>query len=467
MSLLKSLQEALGERLIQDEAVLDAHRHDSWALSQIRVQRGDPPPRPLAVVAAASVEDVQATLRLCHAAGASVVPYGAGSGVVGGVSTSADQVVLSTAKLSGLISLSDADMTATFWAGTKGDVAEAICQEAGLTIGHWPQSIALSSVGGWVATRASGQLSTGYGNIEDIVLDLEVVLPDGRLLRTRRVPRAAAGPDLRHIFLGSEGTMGVITAVTFSLRVLPEASRGQAFHFASLDAGLEAIRRIIRAGWRPPVVRLYDAAEARRQFDSWCPDGRHLLLLLHEGPTGLVEAHEVGCAALCTAGLAADRGEPADAAAVTHWLSQRNHVPTLGQLSAIGLVVDTIEISATWQRIGAVYEAVKATLAQVPELVAVSAHASHAYRSGVNLYFTFVAQPAEREQMERVYTECWDRTMAATAAAGGSISHHHGIGRVRRGFMGEELGEVGVDVLRAVKAALDPDGRLNPGVLIP
>lgn len=461
MSLLEDLQAALGERLIQDEAVLDAHRHDSWALSQIRVQRGDPPPRPLAVVAAGSVEDVQTTLRLCHAAGASVVPFGAGSGVVGGVSTSADQVVLSTAKLSGLIALSDQDLTATFWAGTKGDVAEAICQEAGLTIGHWPQSIALSSVGGWVATRASGQLSTGYGNIEEIVLDLEVVLPDGRRMSTRRAPRAAAGPDLRHLFLGSEGTMGIITAVTFSLRALPESTRGQAFHFASLGAGLEAIRRIIRAGWRPPAVRLYDAAEARRQFDTWCPDGRHLLLLLHEGPTGLVDAHEAGCAALC------DDGEPADAAAVTHWLSQRNHVPTLGQLSAIGLVVDTIEVSATWQRIGAVYEAVKATLSEVPELVAVSAHASHAYRSGVNLYFTFVAQPSERAQMERVYTECWDRTMAATAAAGGSISHHHGIGRVRRGFLVEELGEVGVDVLRAVKAALDPAGRLNPGVLIP
>ncbi len=462
MSLLDDLQSTLGDRLCLDPAVLDAHRHDAWALSQIRDQRGDPPPRPLAVVAATSAADVQATLRLCSAAGASVVPFGAGSGVVGGVSTSADQVVLSTAKMSGLVSMSADDLTATFLAGTRGDVAEAICQEAGLTIGHWPQSIALSSVGGWVATRASGQLSTGYGNIEDIVLDLEVVLPDGQLLTTKRIPRAAAGPDLRHLFLGSEGTTGVITAVTFSLRPLPAVSRGAAFHFATLADGLDAIRRIIRTGWRPTVVRLYDDAETRRQFDAWCPDGRCILLLLHEGPAGLVDAQEAGCAALCQT-----TGTATDVAAVDSWLAVRNHVPTLGQLSAIGLVVDTIEVSAAWSRIGAVYDAVTASLSEVPELVAVSAHASHAYRSGVNLYFTFVAQPAERAEMERVYTECWRRTMEATAAAGGGISHHHGIGRVRREFMPRELGAVGVDVLRRVKAALDPEGILNPGVLIP
>ena len=450
MSLLEDLSEALGDRLCTDASALDAHRHDAWALAQIRDQRGDGAPRPLAVVAAASVEDVQATLRLCQAAGVAVVPFGAGSGVCGGVSTSADEVVLSTAAMKGLVSLNSKDLTATFRAGTRGDVAEALCQEAGLTIGHWPQSIALSSVGGWIATRASGQMSTGYGNIEDIVLDIEVVLPDGRILRTKRTPRAAAGPDLRHLFLGSEGTMGVITEVTFSLRPLPAVSRGQAMHFASFDDGLDAIRRIIRDGWRPPVVRLYDAAESRRQ-----------LLLLHEGPPGLVDAQEAGCAAVCA------NGEITDPAATDHWLSERNHVPTLGQLSAIGLVVDTIEISATWSCIGAVYTAVKASLEAVPEIVAVSAHASHAYRSGVNLYFTFVAQPPQRENMEAVYTECWRRTMVATTGAGGTISHHHGIGRVRRDFMAEEIGEVGVSLLRSIKATLDPDSCLNPGVLIP
>ncbi|MFT5683453.1 MAG: alkyldihydroxyacetonephosphate synthase, partial [Myxococcota bacterium] len=232
--------------------------------------------------------------------------------------------------------------------------------------------------------------------------------------------------------------------------------------FATLTDGLDAIRRIIREGWRPTVVRLYDAAESRRQFDAWCPDGRCILLLLHEGPAGMVDAQSDGCATLCET-----TGTPTNAAAVDCWLAVRNHVPTLGQLSAIGLVVDTIEVSAAWSRIGAVYDSVTASLSEVPEMVAVSAHASHAYRSGVNLYFTFVAQPAEREAMERIYTECWRRTMVATAAAGGGISHHHGIGRVRRDFMPQELGAVGVDVLRRLKAALDPDGLLNPGVLIP
>ena len=165
-----------------------------------------------------------------------------------------------------------------------GGEAERRVQKEGLTIGHWPQSVDLSTVGGWVATRAAGQFSTAYGSIEDLVLALEVVLPDGSVLRTRETPRAAAGPDLRQLFMGSEGTLGVVTEVTFSLRPLPESRALAAFHFASLDAGLEAIRRFMRAGWRPPVVRLYDERESQRQFPKECPDGRCMLILVHEGP---------------------------------------------------------------------------------------------------------------------------------------------------------------------------------------
>jgi alkyldihydroxyacetonephosphate synthase len=227
-------------------------------------------------------------------------------------------------------------------------------QEHGLTIGHWPQSIELSTVGGWVATRASGQYSTAYGNIEDVILDLEVVLPDGQILRTPRTPRAASGPDLRHCFLGSEGTLGVVTEVTFSLRPLAEHHVRQAFHFDGLHSALSSVQRLMREGWRPPVVRLYDPRESRRHFGDACPSGRAMLILLHEGPKGAVAAESEAVAALCCDAA----GQRAESSAVDEWFDKRNDVPTFRSLAEAGLVVDTIEIASTWQYLPGIYDAV-------------------------------------------------------------------------------------------------------------
>jgi len=457
------LREQFGERVLTDAESLAAHWRDSWVLSELREIEGDALPSPLAVVEAESTEDVSRVLRTCRAAGTPVVPFGGGSGVCGGVVVPEGAVVLSTARMGGLVELNDADLTATFRAGTNGMEAERRVQRAGLTIGHWPQSIELSTVGGWVATRASGQYSTAYGNIEDVLLDLEAVLPDGSVVRTRRTPRASTGPDLRQIFLGSEGTLGVVTEVTFSLRPLPVSSRGQAFHFESLQAGLEAIRRVVRMGWLPPVVRLYDARESERHFPDTCPSGRAMLILLHEGPESLVAAQLLDVAAIC-----ADSGGMETAAtAVDEWLVKRNDVPGFTTFLKKGIILDTIEIASTWSAAGEVYERAMASLAEVPGLLLASAHSSHSYRSGTNLYITFVARPEDRAQMETIYRECWRRTIDASVAAGGGISHHHGIGRVRRDRMVDEIGVTGVSLLRGLKRSLDPDDLLNPGVLLP
>ena len=463
MSLVSRLRKALGARVLTDEASLAAHRRDYWALAEIRDLLGQGAPPPLAVVRAESSQDVVTTLRMCRSARVPVIPFGGGSGVCGGIEARPDCVVLSTRGLDGLVSFDARNLTASFRAGTMGGEAERRIQKEGLTIGHWPQSVELSTVGGWVATRAAGQFSTAYGSIEDLVLALEVVLPDGEVLRTRETPRAAAGPDLRQLFMGSEGTLGVVTEVTFSLRPLPESRALAAFHFATLDAGLDAIRRFMRVGWRPPVVRLYDATESRRQFPKECPEGRNMLLLVHEGPTGAVTAEVAGVAALC----ADEGGVAAEAAAVEHWLEHRNQVPSFRELNERGLVVDTIEVAATWDRVMPVYDGVTASLRELPEVVLASAHSSHSYRSGTNLYFTFAARVEDKEKMPAIYQECWRRTMRATIASGGGIAHHHGIGRVRREFLGDEIGDAGLGVLRALKRALDPDDLLNPGVLVP
>lgn len=458
-----ALEKALGERVRTDAETRAAHSRDSWVLSELDDLEGRPPAPPCAVVLAESTEDVVRTLVVTREAGVPVVPYGGGSGVCGGVRATADCVVLSTERLTGLLELDDANLYARFAAGENGMEAERRVQKEGLTIGHWPQSVELSTVGGWVATRASGQYSTLYGNIEDVLLDLECVLPDGTLLSTRRTPRASAGPDLRQLFLGSEGTLGVVTQVGFSLRPLPEASRGQAFHFESLEAGIEPIRRLMRDGWRPPVVRLYDARESERHFPDHCPSGRAMLILLHEGPAALVEAQLAALKAICEA----TGGGEADAAAVDLWLEKRNHVPGFRGYLEKGIILDTIEVACTWDLAAPLYRRCTGSLLEVPGILLATGHSSHSYRSGTNLYITFVARPERREDMADTYRECWRRVMQACAELGAGIAHHHGIGRVRRDWLAREVGPAGVAMLRAVKRALDPDDLLNPGVLLP
>lgn len=459
---IRTLEDALGDAVHTDEASRARHRRDSWVLGELRELEGDPGPLPAAVVEPRSTEEAARAVRILREARVPVVPFGGGSGVCGALRVPEGAAVLSTAALTGLRELDEGNLLARFGAGTNGMEAERRVEEAGLTIGHWPQSIELSTVGGWVATRAAGQYSTGYGNIEDVLFALEAVLPDGSIVRTRPTPRAAAGPDLRHFFLGSEGTLGLVTEVTFSLRALPEARKGQAFHFPTLAEGVEALRLLMRAGHRPPVLRLYDAAETARLFGDHAPEGRCLAILLHEGPEGVVAGEVQAVAELCRA----QGGVGTDAKAVDDWLEHRNRVPGFRGFLEKGVILDTIEVAATWDRVMPLYERVCAALHEVPGLRVASAHSSHSYRSGTNLYFTFVARPDDPARMSQVYRSCWRRVMAATLEVGGGISHHHGIGRVRRDWLPEELGTGGLALLRAVKGTLDPQGLWNPGVLL-
>jgi alkyldihydroxyacetonephosphate synthase len=463
VSHVDTLARELGPIVHTDAERLARHGRDAWMLAEIDAFEGATRPQPLAVLEPTSTAEVARALALCRALRVPVVPFGGGSGVCGAIQPETGAVALSTRALAGLRRVDAVDLLAVYGAGTLGGDAERLLEPHGLTLGHWPQSIELSTVGGWVATRASGQYSTAYGNIEDLVLALEVVLPDGSVLRTRETPRAAAGPDLRQLFLGSEGTLGVVTEVTFSVRARPAATRGQAFHFASFAAGLEPIRRALRGGFAPPVARLYDARESRRNFRDFVPRDRALLLLLHEGPAAVVPCEVEYVERLCReAG-----GVPTDAVVADHWLARRNHVPSFRSFLEQGVVVDTIEVAATWSRVGALYEGVVAALARVPGVLAATAHSSHSYRSGTCLYFSFAAKPDDPRRLRETYTACWQAAMQATLAAGGGIAHHHGIGRVRRPWLAAELGDAGIGVLRAVKRALDPDGLLNPGNLLP
>jgi alkyldihydroxyacetonephosphate synthase len=460
---LRRLRAAVEGHVQTTPEVLAAHRRDSWVLSELRDLEGSLTALPVAVVEPGSTEEVARVLGVCHEMGTPVVPYGGGSGVCGGIVAPEGSVVLSTARLLGIVALEETDLCASFRAGTNGLEAERRVAEAGLTLGHWPQSIELSTVGGWVATRASGQFSTGYGSIEDMVLGLEVVLADGAVLRLPAHARSATGPDLRQLFLGCEGTLGIVTEVTLSLRRSPAARVGAACHFSGFAEGLDAVRSLLAAGFSPPVVRLYDPAESQRHFPEVCPDGRAMLLLLHEGPAALVDAAAEAGVALC----AEAGGTSADAAAVDQWLEHRNRVPGFREFLERGIIVDTIEVTCPWSTATELYERVTSSLRQVEGILLATAHSSHQYRSGTGLYFTFAARPANPADMAGTYGECWRHALDATLALGGAISHHHGIGRVRRRALREGLGDSGVALLRTLKQALDPTGLLNPGVLIP
>jgi alkyldihydroxyacetonephosphate synthase len=466
MRAVAELKAALPEgRVATAEDVRRAHAHDYWALQAIRDVGGRPVEPPACVVFPESTAEVSRVLAIADRERTPIVPFGLGSGVCGGVEPGPDAVVVDLSRMAALVEVDGRSLTATAQAGLRGSECERLLAEQGYTHGHFPQSIALSTVGGWVATRASGQLSTRYGNIEDLVLALEVVLPGGRVVRTFPAPRASTGPDLRQVFLGSEGTLGIVTEVALKISPKPARQAGFAARLRDWADGLEVTRELLQAGWRPAVLRLYDGVEAQRNFGTWCPEPAPLLLVMSEGSEAMSAALELELEAARSA-CRVRGGEILGEEPLRHWLGHRNSVPSWPDLLAAGLVVDTLEVSATWDRVGPLHERVTAAIRAVPGILAASGHTSHAYTTGVNIYFTFVGQAKETDAQERIYRESWHAAMEATIASGGSIAHHHGIGRIRRGYLERELGTAGLDVLRGVKRALDPNGIMNPGVLV-
>lgn len=453
----------LGSDVVRwDADSLTQHSRDSWCLSVLRSMRGTLTARPLCVISPTAVEQISAALQYANHHRLAVVPFGAGSGVCGGVLPAEGAMVIDLRRMNRIVELNDTALLVRVQAGMMGNTFEAALNAAGYSARNFPQSIDLSTVGGWVSTRAAGQFSTRYGSTEDLLLALEVVLPDGRVVRTRVGPRSATGPDMRNIFLGAEGTLGVVTEATMRIVPLPEHSIGQGFSFASMHDGLEAIRLFVRTGWRPPVVRLYDGVETARLFPDVSSGNNCLLLLLSEGPAALTAAESAACASVS----ASVGGQSVGNGPVQRWLGERNHVPGFESFLERGLVLDTIEVATTWDHINDLYREVIAALQQVDGILVASGHSSHSYAQGTNIYFTFVARPSDATKAEATYLKCWEQAMEATLRCHGTIAHHHGIGRLRTRWMDRELGG-GLEVLRAIKHALDPNGIMNPGVLIP
>jgi alkyldihydroxyacetonephosphate synthase len=443
-----------------DDTLLSERARDWWMRSLLRGRQGDAR-RPAAVVRPFTSEDVARVLVWAAAARIGVVPFGLGSGVCGGIAPETTQIVLDLGRMRRILALNEDTLTVVVQPGMRGSEFEGALRARGYTMGHFPQSIALSSVGGWCATRASGQYSTRYGNIEDMLIGCEVALADGRLIRLHAHPRSSTGPDLRELFLGCEGTLGVFTELTFRIRPVPATDAAAAFVLPSLHAGVEILRRVLRAGWQPAVTRLYDAAEAGRHFRS-AAQGAPMLLILSDGPRGLVDAEIAAVAAIAVDVGATSAGEEP----VRSWIEHRNDVPSFDSLLEQGLVADTIEVACGWDVLPELYDRVVAAAASIEGLLLMSGHVSHCYIDGANIYFTFVgAHGSDLDKALAIYDAAWEVTMRTTHELGGTIAHHHGIGRVRKHWLKTELGDA-YDVLVRIKAALDPAGIMNPAVLV-
>ncbi|TQN32705.1 alkyldihydroxyacetonephosphate synthase [Haloactinospora alba] len=471
---LAELRNVVGEEQVRtDRASRLRHAGGKSTPDLLRRRSGDATNAPDAVLLPGSHDEVLAVLDVCERHHTAVVPFGGGTSVVGGVEPlrgdGVAAVSLDLRRLDRLVAFDPLSQTATLQAGLRTPRAEELLAEHGRTLGHVPQSYEYATIGGYAATRSSGQASLGYGRFDDLVVAMRVATPRGTL-EVGGTPASAAGPDLRQLVLGSEGAFGVITEVTLRTRPVPEATHDEAWSFPDFDSGAAALRALTQAAPRPMVARLSDPTETFVNAAlSGGGDGGSVGCLLVVGFEGTEQqVSDQHAAARRT--LEQEGGTPLGSEPVSQWRHSRFHGPYLRDtLLAAGVLSETLETATTWSGLRPLYEAVTSAVAQALDgphgTSVVMCHISHVYPTGASLYFTVVtAAGTDPEQ------RWWAAKRAASdaiAAHGGTISHHHAVGADHRPWMTAEVQPLGVDVLRAVKTALDPAGVLNPGKLIP
>ena len=474
------------EHLLDTAADRLRHCAGKGYVDLVRIRRGRLEAAPDAVVLPADAAEVERLLAICGAEGIAVVPFGGGTSVVGGVEPlrGAHQrlISLDLARLRD-VEVDRRSLTARLGAGLRGPEAEAALRREGLTLGHFPQSFEYATVGGFAATRSAGQASSGYGRFDAQVCAARMLAPAGEIA-TLATPHTAAGPALRELILGSEGVLGVIPDVAVRVRPAPEERRYEAWFVESFEAGAEIVRALAQAGALPDVIRVSDQEETRISLALSGPSGfarsvferylrlrrvagGSLIVVGLEGEREAVARRRSLAARVLRAGGAVFVGQGAGRS----WERGRYQGPYLRDaLLDLGALVETLETSHTWSRLGELYGAVAAAIREAlraqgtPPIV--FCHISHAYADGASLYFTFLARARHGAEVEQ-----WRAAKAAASEAitarGGTITHHHAIGRDHLPYMEDEVGAAGLEALRALKERLDPAAIMNPGKLLP
>jgi len=535
----RDLEAIVGPRRVSLRAVdLDTYARDMWPRLLLARRDGASPQLPTAVVWPEHVREVAAIVRAARSLGVPIIPYGGGSGVCGGVVPRFGGITIDTKRMAALRAVRADEQVCDVEAGLSGERFERELARRGFTFGNFPSSIYCSTVGGWLATRAAGQLSTKYGKVEDRVAGLTMVTGTGAIIDTDGPRRALGGPDWTQLILGSEGTLGVITSARLRLAPAPQLRVFRGFEVSSVAAGLEALRRVVQRGLRPAVVRLYDEldtfvnsfghhtvdpeGDARKHSHAPAPlpnqgalpelpgppvvaggDGALARLMgfarrrkrgarqdafaalldhprLVNSVVGTVaeKIARKGCKLII--GLEGSRLRTEVEAALTFAELERAGCRDLGEepgktwyarryavsykMSPVfrdGAFVDTMEVASSWTQLLDLYHSVRAAIGKH---AVVMAHFSHLYPEGCSIYFTFAAHADDRAASERRYDAIWRDGLEAATRAGGTISHHHGVGMLKAPFMRGEHREA-MTILHAVKRALDPDDIMNPGKL--
>ncbi|MBI4412321.1 MAG: FAD-binding oxidoreductase [Deltaproteobacteria bacterium] len=474
------------------------YSRDSNFKSTIRIHHSALEPLPDVIVWPKDTRQLQALVRLAIRTKMPMIPFGGGSGVCGGTIAETGGMIVDMKKMYRLLKVDSANLLATAEAGIMGYTLEKELQRKGYTLGHFPSSILCASLGGYLAARSAGQNSTRYGKIEDMVRELEVVTGQGEIVQTRDVENGD-GLDLNQIFTGSEGTLGFITRAVLKIYPLAPCQAFRGLRFKNMKTGIEAVRRIMQTGLKPSVVRLYDeidtllfmgykknkgitevvkglASPLKKLFMStslWgalsapklvSPVLQHLptgclLILMHEGVERLVREEQKIIMEICRDLGAEDLGEEPGRV----WHEHRYSVSyKASPLFHSGAFIDTIEVATTWDKMEALYSAM---LKAMSSHCLVMAHLSHAYPEGGSFYFTFLASLGGLKKSEALYDLIWDKGITACQETGGVISHHHGVGRLKKKYVDREWGG-GAALYRRFKDYYDPHGIMNPGKLI-
>lgn len=468
------LREIVGdERVVTDEQVLREASVDRFK-KYTAVHGIFDGPLPCAVVRAADTRQVAEVLAFADEHRINVVPRTGRTGTEGGLETSVEgTIVLDGSEMASIVHIDEENMQATAQCGVPLQVLEDALREQGLTTGHSPQSKPLAQMGGLVATRSIGQFSTLYGGIEDMVVGLEAVFPDGTVSRIKNVPRRAAGPDIRHVVIGNEGALCFVTEVTVKVfKHQPENNRFHGYLIDDVRTGVSILREVITEGFRPSVARVYSEEDAAQHFSHFA-DGKCVLVFVSEGPKGIVEATSAEIERV----VSQHPHTAVDPALVEAWFDNLNWGPDKIKAEQDTMLAEqrlgyTTEVSADWSSVGAIYDAVmhriRTEYPHAADLTMLGGHSSHSYQTGTNMYFVYDYEIncEPREEIEKYHKPLNAIIVEEALRHGGSMVHHHGIGKYRAQWTEQEHGSA-YQMLVRLKEAFDPRGIMNRGTIFP
>ncbi|MFP3156403.1 FAD-binding oxidoreductase [Lachnospiraceae bacterium ZAX-1] len=472
--IVKGLVGILGEsQVVTDEQVLKESSLDRYRKYE-QVCEVYTQPIPAAVGYVKNTQQVSDVLKFANENSINVVPRTGQSAIEGGLETALENsIVVDGSQMNKIIKIDTYNMQVTCECGVPLQQLDDLLREEGYTTGHSPQSKPLAQMGGLVATRSIGQFSTLYGGIEDMLVGVEAVFPNGEICRIKNIPRRAAGPDIRHVVIGNEGALCYITEVTLKLfKYQPENNAFLGYTLDHMKVGFDALRIVMAEGYKPSIARLYDPADAGMHFSHFVPEGKCVLIFMAEGPAGITKATAEGIKQLI-AGF--DECQSVDSKLISKWFDGLNWgTEEIAQekleILATKNIGITTEVSGCWDCIYEIYDtATKRILEEVPDMTLMGGHSSHSYINGTNMYFVYyynIVDCVPEEEINKYHNRINQIICEQVLKYGGSIVHHHGLGKARASYVKEEYGS-SYYILETMKKAYDPNGIMNMGTLIP